>query len=207
MKALSRIDRRRPTRCQDAITNRATMSRSVDRNTRNIDKALPLAAVLSLLMTAAIAQGGEATTSASANSNGMGPGTASATANYSGRGQGFARTRTQSGNLSFGRGVAFGIDRNGVNFSTSSAFAPALGPAVASNFNLSVAFNGEVSGSHGLSVAGGSRQRSAHAGGSSKIRRGRATSISRAGGRTARRGFVRARTRSRASRGVPRWRW
>ncbi|MFQ5430589.1 MAG: hypothetical protein ACE5E1_09800 [Phycisphaerae bacterium] len=164
----------------------------------------PLAALV-ILIGAASARAGQATTSASAASNGRGPGTAAASAAYNGRGPGFAQTRTRSGRVSFGRGIAFGMDRNGVSFSASQAVAPRFGPAVATNFNLSVGFDGRVSGSRGLSIAGGSRQRAAHAGGFARARRGRTSAMSTASGRTGRRGYVRAMTRSHTHR--PRLRW
>lgn len=155
--------------------------------------AWTLAALLALL-TAPLAFGGEASTSASAGSNGIGPGTATANAAYTGGGRGFARTQTRSGRVNFGRGVAYGIDRNGVSFSSSHAVAGRFGPAVARNFNITIGFDGRVTRSSGVSVASGSPAREAHAGGFANARRGNPTSVSTAGGRTGPRGFVRART-------------
>jgi len=155
---------------------------------------------LALLTGTSMASAGQATTSASAGQTGRGPGTATAGAAYNGNGPGFAQTRTRSGPVSMGQGVAFGMDRNGVSFSASQAVAGPLGPAVASTFNLTVGFNGRVSGSQGRSIAGGSRSRQASAGGSAGMRHGRPRAMSRAGGRTGSRGFVRATTRSRTTR-------
>ncbi len=118
---------------------------------------------------------------------------------YNGGGPGYAQTQTRSGPVSFGQGVAFGVDRDGVSFSASQAVATPHGPAVATTFNLTVGFNGQTASSQGLSVAGGSRQRQARASGSTGLRHGRPTAISRAGGRTGHRGFVRAKTRSRST--------
>lgn len=140
---------------------------------------------------------GEATSSASAGMGRYGPGTATATAGYSGNGNGIARTNTRSGNnFSFGRGVSFGIDENGVSLSASHAIATRNGPAVASNFNLSIGLDGSVSSSRGVSVAEGGQQRTAFAGGSAGNRRGNTIATSTAGGHTVRGGRVRATTRS-----------
>ncbi|MCG8405471.1 MAG: hypothetical protein MI923_09760 [Phycisphaerales bacterium] len=146
------------------------------------------------LLTAPLAFAGEASTSASAGSNGFGPGTATATAGYNGGGRGYARTQTRSGHVNFGRGVAFGIDRNGVSFSSSHAIAGRFGPAVARNFNMTIGFDGRVSRSSGTTVAGGSATRQAQAGGFARAVRGNPTSASTVSGRTGPRGFVQART-------------
>jgi len=160
-----------------------------------------LAALGGLLLTASLAAAGEASTSASAAANPFGPGTASATANFNGRGPGFARTDTRSGNnINLGRGLAFGLDRDGLSFSSSHAVAPRFGPAVAGTFNLTLGFDGSVSGSHGLSVANGSPTRSVHAGGTTSLRRGIPTAVSTAGGRTGFGGKVRAYTNSHTER-------
>lgn len=153
-----------------------------------------------LLMMAQTTLAGEAATSASAGSNGSGPGTATAGAEYRGGGPAYAQTRTQSGRVSFARGVAFGIDRNGISFSASHAVAGRRGPAIASNFNLSIGFDGQASSSNGLSIARGSRSRFAEAGGFTRADRWNPSSGSFARGRTGPRGRVRAWTQSRTSR-------
>lgn len=164
-----------------------------------------LAVAMSLLVSVTVANAGEAETSASAGSNGRGPGTASATAAYNGDGRGWANTTTRSGNVNYGRGTAFGIDRDGVNFSVSQAIAPRFGPAMASTFNVSIGFNGEVNSSHGLSTASGSRVREVNAGGSAGTDRfGRGHAIATAGGRTGNGGRVDAFTKSYSRR--PTWR-
>ncbi len=149
-----------------------------------------------LLLTGSVTLAGEAATSASAGSNGIGPGTASATASYTGGGRGQARTNTRSGrNFSFGQGIAYGVDRNGISFSASNAVATRFGPAFASTFNITIGPGG-VAGSFGTSTAGGSRNRTAHAGGFAGNRFGRPRAGATAGGRTGRRGWVRANTHS-----------
>ncbi len=163
-------------------------------------------AAAAVLLAVSAASAGEASTSASAGSNGFGPGTASATAGYTGGGRGVARTQTRSGrNVNFGQGIAYGVDRNGISFSASNALATRFGPALASTFNISINRNGRVSGSFGSSVAGGSRHRTATAGGFARTGRNVPSAGATAGGRTGRRGFVRASTRS-FSRRRPFWR-
>ncbi len=163
-------------------------------------------AALALMCAAPAALAGESSTSASAGSNGVGPGTASATAGYTGGGRGFARTNTRSGrNVSFGQGIAYGVDRNGISFSASHAVATRFGPAIAGSFNLSIGPGG-IATSFGTSAAGGSRNRTASAGGFAGNRRGRPIAGATAGGRTGRRGWVRATTHSRTTR-RRHWRW
>jgi len=153
------------------------------------------AAISAALATAAYA--GEASTSASAASNGRAPGTATATAQYTGDGRGFAETRTRSGPVSMGRGIAYGVDEHGVTFSVSSAFAGRFGPAVASNFNLSIGVDGSVATSGGTSVARGSAVRTAGAGGFARSGSGGSTAGATATGHTGPAGVVRATTYSR----------
>ncbi len=160
-----------------------------------------MAAALSLMAAATMAHAGTAATSATAGSNGFGPGTAAATAEYNGGGPGFARTNTRSGNVSYGRGTAFGVDQNGVSFSLSQALAPRFGPAIASTFNISVGFDGRVNTSVGNSVARGSPVREASAGGFASSNRFTGGSAgATAGGRTGFGGRVDAQTHSKSSR-------
>lgn len=159
-----------------------------------------------LLLAVSVANAGEASTSATAGSNGFGPGTASATAGYTGGGRGVARTQTHSGkNVSFGQGIAYGVDQNGITFSASNALAPRFGPALASTFNITINRNGRVAGSFGSSLAGGSRNRTATAGGFASTGRNVPSAGATAGGSTGPRGFVKASTRSFSSR-RPFWR-
>lgn len=157
----------------------------------------------SLVLVAALtsnAFAADAETSARAGShNGRNNGTAGATARYEGE-FGFASTSTQSGPINRSRGVAVGVDENGVAISVSGAVAPKNGPAVATNFNISVDRDGDVETSRSMSVARGPIHREAHAGGATKSgRNGSATSI--AGGKTDRFGRVEAESRSESFKG------
>jgi hypothetical protein len=147
-----------------------------------------------VLLTATAAFAGNASTSASAGSNGRGPGTATATAQYNGTGPGFADTRTRSGLVSFGRGIAYGVDEHGITFSASNAVAGRFGAAVASTFNLSIGFDGSVSSSGGVSVAKNSPVRIATAGGFARTGSAPAVAAATAGGHTGPAGTVRANT-------------
>ena len=155
-----------------------------------------LAAVMALLIATAEVAAGEASTSASAGSTGRGPGTAAATAQYSGD-RGFARTDTRSGPVSFGRGIAYSVDRDRVSLSVSQAVAGLVGPAVASSFNLSIDRDGSVSRSSSLSVASGSPTRSATAAGCAGASRIETTAGATAAGHTGSSGVVRVVTEER----------
>lgn len=156
------------------------------------------------LLVANAAWAGEAATSASAGSNGSRPGSASATASYTGNGRGFAQTSTRSGPVSVGRGIAYGVDRDGITFSASHAVATRFGPAVASTLNITIGRDGSVAHSTGLSIAGGNRTRVASAGGFSANHPGSAAAAgATAGGHTGVRGRVQAMTDSRS---LPPWR-
>ena len=155
-----------------------------------------LATVLALLCSTP-AWASEAETSASAGSSRYrNNGTAAATARYSGD-IGSARTQSRSGKVNVARGVAWGLDKNGLSLSVSNAVAPKHGPAVATTFNLSIGRDGRVSHSTGLTISKGPIHRSASAGGrvATKRRTGGATSF--AAGKLDRFGRVRAATRSR----------
>ena len=133
----------------------------------------------------------DAATSATAgNVNGQ-PGTAAATATYQGD-RGFANTSSQSGRVDIARGVAVGIDQNGLSLSISNAIATRNGTAVATNFNLDIERDGEVSWSRGSTVANGPIERSATVSGSA----GNGSAVSMAGGRTDDYGRVRVSTES-----------
>lgn len=157
-----------------------------------------LAAMLTLV-SASFALASDAETSATAGRVGGRPGNAAATARYEGD-VGFARTQTRSGNLTLARGVAVGVDQDGLSLSLSSAIAPRFGPALASNFNLSIGRDGEVSHSGGLSVAGQSPVREASAGGFTRVNRfDGATGGATATGRTGPGGVVDASTHASSS--------
>jgi hypothetical protein len=144
------------------------------------------------------ANAGEAQTSATAGSA-RGNGTAAATARYEGD-AGFARTDTRSGRVNLARGVAVGVDEDGLSLSLSNAVATEHGPAIATNFNLSIGRDGQVSHSNGIAVADGPVHRSATAGGSASNDRFNSGASSFASGRTDPRGVVRAETRSESGR-------
>lgn len=140
------------------------------------------------------AMAGEATTSAGVTQIGSRPGTASATAAYTGDGRGQARTTTRSGRVSLAEGLAFGVDRDGIDFSVSYAVAGRFAPALASTFNLSIGRDGSVAGSGGLSVANAAPIRSVNAGGFARSQPGGSISGATAGGRSDPHGTVIART-------------
>lgn len=155
------------------------------------------AAVLSGLFLTASTFAGDAATSATAGSNPRtGGGTAAATATYDGR-VGFARTDTRSGRVNTARGVAVGVDENGLSLSVSTAVAGRVGPAIATNFNLTIDRDGDVAHSTGVSVANGPGPREVTAGGSTGATRNTigATSFGHA---KAPHGTVRVITRSRS---------
>ena len=140
---------------------------------------------------------GEASTNASAgNFGGPRGGTATATAHYDGAdgGVGLARTRTDTGDVNFARGLAVGMDKNGLDMSFSHAIADRSGPAYAGTFNLSIGNNGDVSGSYGGAFSEGGRVRSAEAGGSTRTDRRGPVSTAFARGHTSPGGRVIART-------------
>jgi len=137
---------------------------------------------------------GEASTSAGVTQIGSRPGTVTANAAYIGDGRGQARTNTRSGPVSLAEGLAFGVDREGIDFSVSYAIATRFAPALASTFNLSIGRDGSVAGSGGLSVAGPAPIRSVNAGGFALSQPGGSISGAMAGGRSDPRGTVTGRT-------------
>lgn len=147
------------------------------------------------LLLAPIALASEAQTSATAGSNGGRNGTAAATASYEGD-VGFARTQSESGRVNHSRAVAVGVDEDGLSLSVSRAIAPRFGPALATNFNLSIGSDGEVSVSRGVAVADGPLERSATAGGTTAARRGPDHATSLATGTTDRFGRVQVHTQA-----------
>jgi hypothetical protein len=160
-------------------------------------KRLPmLTTVLATMLAPVGAMASDAETSATAGSNRyQRDGTAAASARYDGQ-AGFARTDTRSGPVSSARGVAVGVDRDGLSFSISNAIAGQRGPALATTFNLSIDRDGRVSGSSGLALACGPVQRSATAGGRVGTGSLGRTATAFASGETDRFGRVYAKTRS-----------
>jgi hypothetical protein len=142
---------------------------------------------------------GEASTTASASNGWFGNGTAGATAGWDGRdgGTGYARTRTDtSGNINLARGVAVGVDEDGLDFSFSHALAPRIGPAYAGTLNLSIGTNGNVSGGYGGALANGGIDRAVNAGGRTSSSPFGGAAVTTAGGHTNGGGAVIARTHS-----------
>jgi len=148
-------------------------------------------------MTAAV-MAGEATTSAYAGNSGRNGGTVAATAHYDGAdgGVGLARTQTRSGEVNLARGLALGVDENGLDFSFSHAIATPHGPAYAGTLNLSIGRNGDVSGSYGGVLSQGGAVRNAQAGGTTRTDYRGATAQANATGNTWPGGRVVARTNS-----------
>jgi hypothetical protein len=142
----------------------------------------------------------EAETSASAaSSRYRSNGTAAATARYTGD-IGSARTQSRSGKVNVARGVAWGLDKDGLSLSVSNAVAPKRGLAVATTFNLSIGRDGRVSHSTGLTISKGPIHRSASAGGSVTTKRHAGSATAFAAGKSDRFGRVCAVTQSRQDR-------
>lgn len=137
--------------------------------------AVTMAAMLSAL---ALAADGE--TSASASSGRGRSGTAAASAHYAGD-VGFARSDTRTGRINLARGVALGVDENGLALSVSTAIAPRFGPAIATTFNMSLGRDGHSSASFGTALAQGSAERRVNAGGATTSRPGGSTVASASG--------------------------
>ncbi len=155
------------------------------------------------LTVSAAAFASDATTSATAGSNSfLRNGTADATASYDGR-FGFARTQANSGSVNSARGVAVGVDRDGVSLSVSNAVATRFGPAVATNFNVTIGRDGQVARSGGISVAEGPLRRSATAGGTSGVTAGVPHATATATGDSDRFGRVRANSYAKTTRATP----
>ncbi|MCG3126604.1 MAG: hypothetical protein CHACPFDD_01455 [Phycisphaerae bacterium] len=150
------------------------------------------------LFAAANAYAGDADSSATAGGGHGRNGDASATASYEGD-VGFARTRARSGPISTARGVAVGVDQDGLSLSISNAIATHHGLALASTLNISIERDGDVAISRGVSRADGAADWSATAGGSSTTRHG-AAAVAHAAGRSDPSGRVAARTWSQSRR-------
>ncbi len=157
-----------------------------------------IAATFTMISLNALALAGDARTSAGATSNPLnGGGSATATAAYNAP-IGFARTNTRSGPINAARGVAVGVDKDGLTLSVSTALAPKLGPAVAANFNITIERDGDVSRSSGIAVAKGPANREVNVGGETHSGRFGAGSSSNATAK-APHGTVRVITRSRSN--------
>ena len=141
------------------------------------------------------ARASDAETSASATSGRGRPGTATAAARYEGD-IGFARTDTRTGAVNVARGVAVGVDEDGVSLSVSLAIAPQRGPAYATNFNLSFDTDGGSAASFGTALAGGGTRRTVSVGGIASARPCGASATAMAGGVAHNGGVVRTFTHS-----------
>jgi hypothetical protein len=129
-----------------------------------------LLSALLLAHAAMLARASDARTSASATNGVAAVPAAAATAQYSGD-IGFARTDTRTGRISLARGVALAVDEHGVTLSVSTAIAPRLGPALASNFNLSINTDGRAATSTAtVTASGGLTRMAAVSGGASSTR-------------------------------------
>lgn len=153
-----------------------------------------VAAGLSVALSSA-ALASDARTSASATGGGLRPGSAAASASYQGD-TGFARTQTRTGEINASRAVAVGVDEQGLSLSISHALAPQFGPAVATNFNLTIGSDGQVATSVGTTVARGGLERTAQVSGNATSTRIGSTAGSVATGRTIGGGVVRSNVRA-----------
>ncbi len=144
-------------------------------------QAILIGGLLSLASAAGYAS--DAETSASATAGRGSAGTATGTARYNGD-VGFARSDTRTGAVNSARSVAVGVDPDGVSLSFSLALAPNGGPAIATNFNMSIGTDGQVATSNGVSVASGGVVRTATAGGQTGVTPAGASATSVAGGQT-----------------------
>lgn len=138
--------------------------------------------VLAGLVISAVALAGEAQTSAEAGRGLLRKGDARATAHYEGK-AGFAQTASHSGRVNTARGVAVGVDKQGMTLSVSNAIAPKLGPAVAVNFNIAIDRDGDVTRSRSIAVARGPLFKKVSAGGEVRNERRNDSTTSYAGGK------------------------
>lgn len=152
---------------------------------------------VALSAVASVAVASEAETSAEAGT-GYGRGNAEASARYEGQ-IGFARTNSKTGKVSLARGLAVGVDHNGLSLSASHALSLRGGVAVARNFNFTLGRNGQVAVSGGRSLSLGAHQRSAGVSGYSGVWNSQPTAVSTAYGKSDPRGIVKTRSTARTS--------
>jgi len=111
--------------------------------------------ITTLLLGASPTLASDAETSAVASASPWGrAGRAAATAAYEGD-IGFARTRADSGRVSLARGVAVGVDQDGLALSVSHAVATPFGAAVGANFNFSIGRDGRIAARRQLALRRG----------------------------------------------------
>ena len=152
-------------------------------------------ACLAILLFCVPAWASEADTTATVSGGRGRSGSAAATTHYEGD-AGFARTDTRTGRVNLARGVAVGVDEDGISLSFSLAIAPLNGPAFATNFNLSFERDGDVATSFGNVLASGGTSRTVSVGGGSSTTPYGANATSMASGKTTHGGIVRATTHS-----------
>ena len=151
-----------------------------------------LTLAFAIILTTATAFASDADTSATAARAGRNT-AAAATAHYDGA-IGFAQTNTESGDLTRARGVAVGVDRDGLTLSVSNAFASRDGLGLATNFNISIDRDGHVSRSGGVALADSPYERSVTASGSATNDRRTEPALSYASAHTDTNGRAEART-------------
>lgn len=156
-------------------------------------------ATVLFLMTSNLSASDAETSASAGHARTLRNGSAAATARYDGD-IGFARTETSSGDVSRARGVAVGVDKDGLTFSLSNAFVARNGLGLATNLNISIDRDGRVSRSGGIALADSPFERSVTAGGGASNDRGRAAMTAYATGRTDPYGRVDARTYADSSR-------
>lgn len=150
-----------------------------------------MAAMIGISAICGWAMAADAATSAGVTGRNGQPGTATATAHYAGE-AGYARTTSRSGTITQARGIAVGVDQNGLALSLSNAVEH-RGLAVATNFNLSIGRDGEVSTSNGVAIGRGGQEREVMAGGAAGAGR---PAVSQASARTEHGGSAQAFTRA-----------
>lgn len=175
------------------------MNSKTNRFNVNFRATLAGLAMIAAMCFADMTWAGEASTSAGVSQVGVRPGTAEATAAYLGDGRGQARTRTSSGPVSFAQGTAFGVDRDGFDFSVSYAVGGRFIPATATTLNLSIGRDGSVATSHGISTASPAPIQAASAGGFARSQPGGSIAGATAAGRSDPGGTVVGRTWSESS--------
>ncbi len=154
-------------------------------------RLLTIGSTLLTLVLAPRLEASDAQTSASVSGGAHRPPVAAADARYVGD-VGFATTRTETGPVSLARGVALGVDEDGLSFSLSQAVGRG-DSSIATNFTLSLDRDGDVSHSFGASLAAGPHEHSASAGGVATTQ-GHGTAASSAAARSDPYGIAEART-------------
>jgi hypothetical protein len=165
------------------------------KTTRIIHAALVNLTCLVALACTHAACASDAETSATATGNRGRSGSATAAARYEGD-TGFARTDTRTGRVNVARGVAVGVDEDGVSLSVSLAVAPQVGLGLATTFNMTIDRDGDVATSVGSALAFGGTSRTVTAGGVATATPFRPFASATVGGVTRNGGIVRVVTHS-----------